>query len=159
MEPFSKDDPLHELLGKGRAVEPRPNFTQNVLRAVRQEPQRVGFWERCRAWLGEEGGWRALCQGTVAAAVMVTLSLVLWKQSGAPSGSPADVVVSSGSSGSSSSTNVVETAPVAVAAAAAEMPVEAVVASELESLDHLSVMLARQDTSAMTDSEIASLLY
>jgi hypothetical protein len=47
----------------------------------------------------------------------------------------------------------------AVEASAAEMPVEAVAVSELESLDHLSVMLAQQDTSALTDSDIASFLY
>jgi hypothetical protein len=148
MEPFSKDDPLHKLLGKGRVAEPRPNFTQNVLRAVRQEPQRVGFWERCRAWLGEENGFRKLNHGILAVATVLTLSLLMWKQAGSPTGKPADVVVTSTST---SSTTVAETA-------AAEMPVEAVVVSELENLDHLSVMLAQQDTSAMTDSEIASLL-
>jgi hypothetical protein len=152
MEPFSKDDPLHKLLGKSRVAEPRPNFTQNVLRAVRQEPQRVGFWERCRAWLGEESGFRKLNHGILAVATVLTLSLLLWKQPGPPTGNPSDVARTSTSAGTSSS-------PAAVETAAADMPVEAVVASELETLDHLSVMLAQQNTSAMTDSEIASLLY
>ena len=124
MEPFSKDDPLHKLLGKSRVAEPRPNFTQNVLRAVRQEPQ------------------------ILAVATVLTLSLLLWKKPGSPNGSPSAVVMIYTSTSS----------PSAVETAAAEMPVEAVVASELETLDHLSVMLAQQNTSAMTDSEIASLL-
>lgn len=152
MEPFSKDDPLHKLLGKSRAAEPRPNFTQNVLRAVRQEPQKLGFWERCRAWLDEEGGFKKLNHGILAAAAVLTLSLVVWKQAGAPTGNPTDVVATS-PSGSSSPAQAVEAVP------ATEMPVETVVASELESLDHLSMMLAQQNTSAMTDSEIASFLY
>jgi hypothetical protein len=152
MEPFSKDDPLHKLLGKGRAVEPRPNFTQNVLRAVRQEPQKLGFWERCRAWLDEEGGFKKLNHGILAAAAVLTLSLVVWKQADTSAGNPADVVSTSPSSDSSPA-QAVEAVP------ATEMPVEAVVTSELESLDHLSVMLAQQNTSAMTDSEIASFLY
>jgi hypothetical protein len=146
MEPFSKDDPLHKLLGKGRAVEPRPNFTLNVLRAVRQEPQKLGFWERCRAWLDEEGGFKKLNHGILAAAAVLTLSLVIWKQADTSTGDPTDVVATSPA-------QAVEAVP------ATEMPVEAVVTSELESLDHLSVMLAQQNTSAMTDSEIASFLY
>jgi hypothetical protein len=152
MEPFSKDDPLHKLLGKGRAVEPRPNFTQNVLRAVRQEPQKLGFWERCRVWLDEEGGFKRLNQSILAAAAVLTLSLVLWKQAGTTTGNPTDMVATSPSGGSSSA-QAVEAVPTT------EVPVEAVVTSELESLDHLSVMLAQQNTSAMTDSEIASFLY
>ena len=52
----------------------------------------------------------------------------------------------------------VSKASVEMDAATAEMPVEAV-ASELDTLDHLSVMLALQDTSALTDSDIASFLY
>jgi hypothetical protein len=150
MEPFSKDDPLHKLLGKGRVVEPRSNFTQNVLRAVRQEPQRLGFWERCRVWLGENGGARTLCRGAVAAVAVLTLSLVVWKQAGNQSGDSMDIVSAPGMSKASVK---------AVDATTAEMPVEAVVASELDTLDHLSVMLAQQDTSALTDSEIASFLY
>jgi hypothetical protein len=154
MEPFSKDDPLHKLLGKGRAVEPRPNFTQNVLRAVRQEPQKLGFWERCRAWLDEEGGFKKLNHGILAAAAVLTLSLVVWKQAGTSTGNPTDMMATSPSGGSSPAQ-----ATEAASATAAEMPVETVVASALESLDHLSVMLAQQNTSAMTDSEIASFLY
>lgn len=153
MEPFSKDDPLHQLLGKSRSVEPRPNFTQNVLRAVRQEPQKVGFWERCRAWLEEGGGARVLWRGSAiaAGAAVLVFSLVFWNQqtdSALPS-KPVELV------------QVTPTTPAAPAGGqtpAAELPVEAV-ASELENLDHLRVMLAQQNTSALTDSEIASFLY
>lgn len=150
MEPFSKDDPLHKLLGKARAVEPRPNFTQNVLRAVRQEPQRLGFWERCRVWLEQNDGARSFCRGALAAAAVVTLSLVVWKQTGNPSGNSMGLVSAPGAP---------KTSVEAGEAPAAEMPVEAIVASELDTLDHLSVMLAQQDTSALTDSDIASFLY
>ncbi|RBP37739.1 hypothetical protein DES53_113121 [Roseimicrobium gellanilyticum] len=149
MEPFSKDDPLHKLLGKSRVAEPRPNFTQNVLRAVRQEPQRMGFWERCRAWLEEESAFKKLNHGVLATAAVLTLSLVVWKQTDTSAGNRTDVAASK----SATSSEAVE------AVSTADVPVEAVVASELESLDHLSVMLAQQDASAMTDSEIVSLLY
>ncbi len=159
MEPFSKDDPLHRLLEKSRMAEPRPNFTQNVLRAARQTPQSVGLWERCTLWLREEGGARVLWQGALAATAVLTLSLVALKHTGSTpvptsdAGSP--VAATNGHTTPEEGTD----SDASISAEADEMPVEAVVASELEDLDQLSILLAQRDTSALSDSDIAALLY
>ena len=50
MEPFTPDDPLWKLMGNARPVVPRPNFTQNVLRAARLEPQVTGWRRRLWCW-------------------------------------------------------------------------------------------------------------
>ena len=156
MEPFSKDDPLHHLLGKGRSVEPRPNFTQNVLRAIRQEPQRQSLWERFREWVSAPGmGTLGMYRGVLAAVAVVALTLVVWRQTGIPGTS--QVIVNA-----DSSPPVQTSGPASgdmASAAAQEVPVEAVAVSQLEDLDQLSALLAQQDTSAISDSDIASLLY
>src|SRR5882672_8489776 len=76
MDPFSPEDPVAKLLGKAKAVQPRPNFTQNVLRAVRQLPQQESGWERMKETLS---GWlspRPALAG--ACALMATAMLSVW---------------------------------------------------------------------------------
>jgi hypothetical protein len=162
MEPFSPNDPVFKLLGKAKTVEPRPNFTQNVLRAIRQEPPPATFWSRVKTWgIRWAGGTPGAAWAGVAVATVLT-ALLIWPSSG-PEPEPA--------AGPSQPALLAEAPRPAVAApAAAVVPglgevqeetafVESTVASEFESMDQLSVLLAQQDTSALTDSEIALLLY
>lgn len=151
MEPFSKEDPLHTLLGKRRPVEPRPNFTQNVLREARQTPQHLSFWERFTGWLRESSGGRVLWQGASVAAA-VTLALLVFRDSGSP---PEGVhpVATANSEATLTSPGTEGTASPAV------LPVETVVVAELEELDELSVLLAQENTSALSDSDMLALLY
>ena len=138
MEPLSPQDPLYHLLGKARPVEPRADFTRNVLRVVRQLPQRESAWERFLQLLTMQ---RATTSFACAAALALG-GFVLWN----PSRSPRI------------------TSPAADAVNAQPVfdftkPSESDVASELDGMNHLSALLAQQDTSALTDSDIAFLLY
>ena len=51
MEPLTPNDPLWKLMSKARPVVPRPDFTQNVLRAARQQGQDTGWWPQISDWL------------------------------------------------------------------------------------------------------------
>ncbi|WP_038158966.1 hypothetical protein [Verrucomicrobium sp. BvORR106] len=158
MEPLSPNDPVFKLLGKTKSVEPRPNFTQNVLRAVRQTPQRETWWERCQSWLANGFGARSTWAGSGLA---VTAALAIWLGVRAPEvetphNSPAAVATHSTKASSpdwaTSSPTLEEENFTAV-----EEPTS--VASQLASMDQMSLLLAQQDTSALTDNEIALLLY
>lgn len=159
MEPFSPNDPVFKLLGKAKTVEPRPNFTQNVLRAIRQEPPPETFWARVTTWRLRFLGSTPLAASAGIAAIAVLTALLVWPSFGPePAPGPQPTVLADAPR------------PVVAAPAAAAVPglsdvqeetafVESTVASEFESMDQLSVLLAQQDTSALTDSEIALLLY
>ncbi len=143
MEPITPNDPIWKLLGKARPVEPRGNFTQNVMRAVRGMPQERGAMPAIRAWFAETfGTWQrqALAGAAVAAFVLVV-----------------GLVSQTASTSSVSSSAVVATAPtqldadMALIAEDADLP--------LEGLDHMDALVAMEDTSALTDKEIAFLLY
>lgn len=144
MDPFSKDDPLHRLLGRCRRIEPRPNFTQNVMRSIRSAPQQQGFWTALGTWFQFRPFTRrtaAVCAVAFAAAWIIVLNTP------EPASRPMTA------SGPSSPI----TAPVP-AATSAETE-DALVASELDTMNQLSDLLAQQDISQLTDGEIAMLLY
>ncbi|HSJ02856.1 MAG TPA: hypothetical protein VK956_10405, partial [Verrucomicrobium sp.] len=152
MEPLSPNDPVFKLLGKAKPVDPRPNFTQNVLRAIRQEPQRESVWERLRYWLATGGTPRAAWAGSGVAAL---LAVAVWSQSISqqssmePAGGLPTVTITKVESMPSvaAPTAVEEAFPASEASASTE---PATVASEFESMDQLSLLLAQQDTSALT---------
>ncbi len=158
MEPFSKDDPLYDLLGKARHVEPRSNFTQNVMRAIRQEPQaEAGFWSSLTRWL-EPFTLRPAAYTGAAALVALSLFLAfnLTQNPVTEDVTPRSVVhVSVPDADSTPVDGVTPSVP----EAGTELQADTAVASELDNVDQLSVLLAQGDTSALTDSEIALLLY
>lgn len=150
MEPLSPNDPLHRLLGKARTVQPRPNFTQNVMRAVRQVPQEQGGWRRVQDWLaGFVPPRMAFAAAAVVLGVLVAAALLQ-----PPSRTGVAMVVQSPVKQAATPASVQ-----GALVTTAEDPLDSAVASELDSVDSLSVLLAQQDTSALTDSEIALLLY
>ena len=150
MEPLSPEDPLHTLLGKARTVEPRPNFTQNVMRAVRQVPQEQGGWRRVQEWL--TGFVPPRMAYAAAAVALAALAAVAFLQSPSRTGR---VTVAQTPVKQATTPVPMQVVPLATA----EDPLDSAVASELDSVDALSVLLAQQDTSALTDNEIALLLY
>ena len=150
MEPLSPNDPLHTLLGKARSVEPRPNFTQNVVRAVRQVPQTQSGWSRIQEWLAGFTPPRMAYAATAVA--LVALVAAVYVQS--PPWTGGVTVVQAPANQAKTPIPVQE-----ATGTTAEDPLDSAVASELDSVDALSVLLAQQDTSALTDSEIALLLY
>lgn len=153
MEPFPPNDPVFKVLGKARPVEPRPNFTQNVLRAIRQEPQRETLWEQLRekwvTWVSPRALWAG--SGTAFAALMA-----VWVGVQVLHDHPANDGSSPLASHRTSTPGLIATSP-EESFSAVEEPVS--VATQLESMDQLSLLLAQQDTTALTDNEIALLLY
>lgn len=141
MEPLEPNDPLWKLLGKGRAVEPRPNFTQNVLRAARQTPQTRGWWAKLSEWFSDHPS--SLPRLATGAAIVAVLGISLASQFSPDHSSMQVAKVPS------------VTTPTAVAAEPPLLAVE----TQLENLDQVSALLALEDTSTLTDSEISFLLY
>jgi hypothetical protein len=138
MEPFSPQDPLTKLLGQARPVEPRPNFTQNVLRAVRQLPQRMSLRERLAEWCG------ALSRPALAGACAVAAAGLLAFQS-----------LQHGTGIQGSRTPDGKSLVVTAESAADETDV----AATFDNMNQLSTLLAQTDARAMTDTEVAFLLY
>lgn len=147
MEPFSHDDPLYKLLGKARSVEPRPNFTQNVLRAIRQEPPATSAWLKVKTWFAHH----PLYIGATAALLITGLALSTWQTDSQTDITPA-FAHSETASGNSATT-----APLFNEEGGAIT--DTTVASELGNMDQLSTLLAQEDTRSFSDGEIALLLY
>jgi hypothetical protein len=129
MTPFDQDEALQQLLGRAREIEPRGNFLPNVMRAIRTEPQERGVWARLKAWWFEEA--RAWATPSLAAAAALALSWMALQENVQPVSQPAQVSFSS-----------------------AVEPIQ-----PLEDLDQMTVLLAMEDTSSLTDQEIGMLLY
>ena len=145
MEPLEPNDPLWKVLGKARPVEPRSNFTQNVLRAARQTPQTRGWWAGLAQWLSDNPpALSRVALGAATAAVVVALAVMQFRTA-SPSSDPTGIAS-------------VSTSPASWSTTVAEPPLLAV-ETQLESVDQMSVLLALEDTSTLTDSEINFLLY
>jgi hypothetical protein len=143
MNPLEPQDPLWRLLGKGREADVRPNFVQNVVREARQTPQERGWWVGLRAWWTDATGMVPVGRLVAGVAVLVVFGMV----------------AVSGLKESAVEVPVVAVAEPESSAAAVEAPLVPEVETQLESLDYLDALLALEDTSALTDREIAYLLY
>lgn len=136
MEPFSPQDPVAKLLAQARRIEARSNFTQNVVRAARQTPQDRGWLAALRAWWEDlacapaAGRW-VLAAGATAAIVLTFV--VLHTQPSTP-------------------TQLVEMS-------APELPLLPASETPWETAYQTEALLALDDTSQFTDSEIGFLLY
>ena len=143
MEPLSPNDPLWKLLGQARPVEPRSNFTAHVLREARNTAQDTGWWARVT---GVFSAWMASLRrpaliGATAFAVVTLLAILLVR----PAQVQPDVAV----------------VPTVIQPVADEEMALIVNDSSLpfENLDHVEALVAMDDTSSLSDSEIAFLLY
>ncbi|MBL9178658.1 MAG: hypothetical protein JNM65_11390 [Verrucomicrobiaceae bacterium] len=138
MEPFSPEDPLNKLLAQARKIEARSNFTQNVMRAARQTPQDHGWLAAVRAWWAEavnpSGKW-AFAAG-VAAAIVLTVAVLQTQPQSAP-----------------------QIAEKVIAPVVEELPVLPAAETPWETAYQTEALLAVDDTSQFTDSEISFLLY
>ncbi len=143
MQPLDPNDPLWKLLGQARPVEPRGNFVQNVVRAARSVPQDRGWLACTRAKLAEWlGGVQRPALLAASAALVLALAATLFVR---PHTDPALTVAD---------------APAVPALAEDDL---ALIADDLDlswdNLDHMDSLVAMDDTSALTDREIAFLLY
>jgi len=143
MEPFSPQDPIAKLLAQSREVKVRANFAQNVVRAARQTPQDRGWRAALRSWWEDvsfaapAGKWAF---ATVTVAVMA-LALVIFQTQ-----PEADTRLAQ------------HEKPVM---AMPDLPLLPAVAAETpwEATFDTQALLAVDDTSQLTDSEIGFLLY
>lgn len=141
MEPLSPQDPVAKLLAQASQVEVRSNFTQNVVRAARQTPQDRGLLAALRAWWEDvsfaapAGKWAF---ATVAVAA-IALAVVIFQTQPASEPRLAKQQVPEMS------------LPDLPLLPEAETPWEATFDTQ--------ALLAVDDTSQLTDSEIGFLLY
>ncbi|MDB6004194.1 MAG: hypothetical protein JWR15_1181 [Prosthecobacter sp.] len=143
MEPLSPQDPIAKLLAQARKVEVRSNFAQNVARAARQTPQDRGWLAALRTWwedvsFAAPGAKWAFASVTVGA---LALALVIFQTQPA-----AEQQVAQEAPAVSTSVSDLPLLP-----EAAETPWEATFDTQ--------ALLAVDDTSQLTDSEIGFLLY
>ncbi len=142
MEPLSPQDPIAKLLAQARSVEVRANFAQNVARAARQTPQDRGWLASLRTWWEDvsfaapAAKW-AFATVTVAA---MALALVIFQTQPAAETQLANQDVP-----------VMAAPDLTLLPEAAETPWEATFDTQ--------ALLAVDDTSQLTDSEIGFLLY
>lgn len=155
MEPFDSQDPLTKLLAQARRIEARSNFTQNVLRAARQTPQDRGWWAGVRAWWLESsapGGRWAFAAGVTAAVALTVAVLQMQPEATAPHGvahhSPVTPAVVPAVE-STTDTSLAESG----------MPDLPATESAWEASYQTEALLAVDDTTQFTDSEIGFLLY
>jgi hypothetical protein len=133
MEPFSPQDPIRKLLDQAREVEVRPNFTQNVVRLARQTPQDRGWLAGLRAWWQENTMLGGLSVAGTAVAALMMAFVILQPE-------PAAVIVE---------------VPVIMD----ELPLLPETEAAWESPLQTEALLAVEDSSQFTDSEISFLLY
>jgi hypothetical protein len=140
MDPLIPNDPLWKLLGEARKVEVRGNFTANVLRAARNTPQERGWLHGLLATVRGESSHTWLLRPALACALVMLIAGVAWL--------PQQAAVA---------VKAVEATP---ALSDEDM---ALIANDvdiaLEGMNHLDTLVAMEDTSALTDTEIAFLLY
>lgn len=145
MEPFSPHDPIQKLLALAREVEVRPNFTQNVLRAARNTPQDRGWLAALRAWWQENTLTGGLTVAGAAAAA-VAFAFVLMQPATTTPQAVADAVPAPASS-------AVDLSFVD------NMPLSPETEADWESSLQTGSLLAIEDASLLTDTQISSLLY
>ena len=156
MDPLNPNDPLWKLLGKRREPEVRSNFTAHVLREARNTPQERGLLARLRAWWSELAVPLPAAGLGLAAAAVVALGFF---QSTWMKPDTAASAVAAVEPPAVPSVNPVVAQNRAQIRAIEEVPLTPELESHLESLDQMEALLAAEDTSALSDQQIAFLLY
>lgn len=158
MQPLDPNDPMWKVLGRSHPVNVRGNFVQNVVREARhtQQGSRLAAW-----WMDfrQELALRITRQGAarfaVAAAVaMVVLGVIGFglREFRIENKSTGDSFVMA----SKSAQGVVRSS---TGESVANVPGQPEVETEWENMAQMSALLAVEDTSVLSDSEIASILY
>lgn len=141
MDPLTPNDPLWKLLGEARQVEVRGNFTANVLRAARNTPQDKRWL--ASLWAALRGADSLAWLRPAVALALVVLGVLIWLPE--------------------SRNHALTQAAVTTALPALSDEDMALIANDvdlaLESMNHLDSLVAMEDTSALTDTELAFLLY
>lgn len=142
MEPLSPQDPIAKLLAQARAVEVRANFAQNVVRAARQTPQDRGWLAAVRLWWEDVSFAAPAAKWAFATVTVAAMALALVIFQTQPE---AETRLAQ------KETPVLMAPDLTLLPEAAETPWEATFDTQ--------ALLAVDDTSQLTDSEIGFLLY
>lgn len=162
MEPLNDQDPISKLLAQARPVEPRGNFTQNVLREARQTPQDRGWLSGVLALFSGSASTPPVFRlaAAAAAAAVVALIAFAWVQQGTDE---TPTVAVTAPAPEVATPAVVASVPVATSSEetlfADEIPLLPEVETQWQNLDHQDALLAVEDTSMLSDSEVAFFLY
>ena len=148
MEPLSPQDPLHHLLGKAKTVEPRTNFTQNVMRAVRQVPQHQSVWSRVSDWFFEAPHKLSYAAGSLATVGIVALCMFLFSTIGTIPNQTVGV-----------KPTATQSTQALALAYQQDMGTAQDFAADLDSTNPLTELLAQQESITLSDSDIGLLLY
>lgn len=143
MEPLTPNDPLWNVLGQAKPVKLRANFVANVVREARQTPQDRGWLSRLKTLLYEREAGQGAMAWAMAAVVVIA---GVWAFS-----SPEQSV-----------SVITHQAPTAVTEEHVLSEEELFLSSfelELKKLELESDLVAAEDTSELTASEIRMLLY
>lgn len=150
MNPLEPHDPLWKLLGQSRKVDARPNFVQNVVREARNTPQQRGWLAGLKAWWADSEA--VLPAGRlIALAAVVVLAGMAWLTTNEPALTEPTVVAGP--------VTVLSASEGMESAVPTDAPLVPEVETQLQSLDDLDALLALEDTSGLSDREIAYLLY
>ncbi len=143
MEPLTPNDPLWNVLGQAKPVKPRPNFVQNVIREARQTPQEHGWLAGLKGWwLERESGGSSLAWAAAVVLLAAGVTALWQSESGGPSVSPQASV-------SVTPDHVLSEEELFLSG----------FERELKKLHAESELVAVQDTSELTATEIRMLLY
>lgn len=144
MDPLTPNDPLWKLLGEARKVEVRGNFTANVLRAARNTPQDKGWLSGLLAILRGESSATWL-RPAMALALVMLIAGAFWlpRQAVQPQAALAAAITPA--------TPMLSDEDMALIANDVDLA--------LEGMNTMDSLIAMEDTSALTDTEIAFLLY
>lgn len=143
MEPLSPQDPIAKLLAQARTVEVRPNFTQNVVRAARQTPQDRGWLAALKNWWEDVSSAAPAGKWVFATVAVVAVALA--------------VVIFQTQPGSE--LHLAKQEQVVPATNLADLPLLPEAETPWEATFDTQALLAVDDTSQFTDSEISFLLY
>ncbi len=169
-DPLPPEDAVWKLLGQSRKVDVRPNFVADVIREARQTPQDRGFWAKIRGWVADAfevpGTVGRVAWMAAALTIAGVVTGVMLREAGPGSVAAPSVVAKT-------STPVVKTGTVAAdplehllgtdwmlltdstQTPAASAPVTASTATKV---DKLEALLAIENTSTLSDGELALLV-
>ncbi len=144
MEPLSPQDPIAKLLAQARKVEVRSNFAQNVARAARQTPQDRGWLAALRTWWEDVSFAAPAAKWAFATVTVAAMALALVIFQTQPATTP----------------QVAQQLAPALSAPVSDLPLLPEAAeTPWEATYDTQALLAVDDTSQLTDSEIGFLLY
>lgn len=155
MEPFSPNDPLSKLLGQAKPVQVRGNFAKSVVRAARQTPQERGLLAAIKSWF-RDADLRLAPIACAAAAVALAAGLIVFSLDRKADSDNAPMNMAQTSAPAPAAAAIGTDSPTEIES---EAPVPPAVETQWTTMDHLDAVVAVEDTSQLTDREIASLLY